>query len=185
MATEVLKGFSPGVFYRLCVTHNKNLEQRKFRTKERTNSISLFKSNSESYGCQPRQLMGSTPSSIFLDTSWIYVYKLRQLTGSIASSIFRQLWKLQSGMSTPTVEKILVAPESYVVNSDSWVEHSVFQVFVALKAAGTSALKVIEILVALKATVDRNVNFHCWLEFGSSERYSRQECQLPLLTGFL
>ena len=69
LATEVLKGFSPVVFNRLCVTHNKNLEQRKSRNKERANNISLFKSNSESYGCQLRQLTGSIPSSIFLDTS--------------------------------------------------------------------------------------------------------------------
>ena len=34
MATEVLKGFSPGIFNRLYITHNKNLEQWKFRTKE-------------------------------------------------------------------------------------------------------------------------------------------------------
>ena len=42
LAREVLNGFSPGVFNRLCVTHNKNLEQRKFRTKERANIIFLF-----------------------------------------------------------------------------------------------------------------------------------------------
>ena len=68
LATEVLKGFNPGVFNRLCVTHNKNLEQQKFRTKERANNVSLFKSNSESYGCQLRHLTGTIPSSIFLDT---------------------------------------------------------------------------------------------------------------------
>ena len=34
LATEVLKGFSPGVFNSFCVTHNKNLQQPKFRTKE-------------------------------------------------------------------------------------------------------------------------------------------------------
>ena len=68
-ATEALKGYSPGVFNRLSVNHNRNLEQRKFRTKERVNNISLLKSNSESYGCPLRQLMGSIPSSIFLDTS--------------------------------------------------------------------------------------------------------------------
>ena len=43
---EVLKGFSPGVLNRLYVTHNKKLEQRKFRMKKQAN-ISLFKSNSE------------------------------------------------------------------------------------------------------------------------------------------
>ena len=42
---------------------------------------------------------------------------------------------------------------------------------VALKATGTSALKVVRILVALKATVDRNVNPHCCQDFGSSETY--------------
>ena len=51
LATDVLKGFSPGVFNRLYVTHNKNLEQRKFRIKRRAKNISLFKSNYESYGC--------------------------------------------------------------------------------------------------------------------------------------
>ena len=69
LATKVLKGFSPGIFNRLYVTHNKNLEQWKFRTKVRANNISLFKSNSESYGRQLRQLTGSIPSPIFLDTS--------------------------------------------------------------------------------------------------------------------
>ena len=54
LATEVLKGFSLGVFNRLYVTHNKNLEQRKFRTKERAINISFSKSNSESNGCQLR-----------------------------------------------------------------------------------------------------------------------------------
>ena len=103
LATEVLKGFSPDVFNRLCVTHNKNLEQWKFRTKERVINLFLFKSNSENYGCQLRQLTGSIPFSIFLDTSWIYNYQLRQLTGSTGSSI-------------------LDSSESYVVNSDSWQE---------------------------------------------------------------
>ena len=69
LATEVLKGFSPGVFNRLYVIHNKNLEQRKFRTKGWANNISLFKSNSETYGYQPRQLTGSISTSVFLDTS--------------------------------------------------------------------------------------------------------------------
>ena len=72
LATEVLKGLSPGVFNRLYVPHNKNLEQPKFRTKERAN-ISLFKSNSERYDYQLRQLTGSIPSSIFVDTSWTMV----------------------------------------------------------------------------------------------------------------
>ena len=42
---------------------------------------------------------------------------------------------------------------------------------VALKATGTSVLKVVGTLVALKATVDKNVNCHCWQDFGSSESY--------------
>ena len=62
LATDVLKDFSPGNFNRLCVTHSKNLEQRKFRSKEQAHNISLFKSNSERCGCQLRQLMGSTSS---------------------------------------------------------------------------------------------------------------------------
>ena len=33
----------------------------------------------------------------------------------------------------------------------------------------TSALKVVAVLVALKATVDRNDNSHCWQDSGSSE----------------
>ena len=62
LGTEVLKDFSPGVFNRLCVTHNKYLEQRKFRTKERANKISHFKSNSKRYGYQPQQLTGGIVS---------------------------------------------------------------------------------------------------------------------------
>ena len=100
LTTEVLKEFIPGVFNRLFVTDKKNLEQQKFKTKEWANNISLFKSNSESYPCQLRQLMGNIPSSIFLDTSWIYGCQLRQLTGSMGSSI-------------------LDSSESYVVNSNS------------------------------------------------------------------
>ena len=69
LATKVLKGFGLGVYNRLYVTHNKGLELWKFRTKELANNISLFKSNSESYGCQLRQLTGNIPSSIYLDTS--------------------------------------------------------------------------------------------------------------------
>ena len=84
LATEVLKCLSSGVFNSLCVTHNKNLEQRKFRANERANNISLFKSNSESYGCQFRQLTRSIPSSIFLDT--LCGCQLQQSTGNITSS---------------------------------------------------------------------------------------------------
>ena len=43
------------------------------------------------------------------------------------------------------------------------------RVLVVLKVTGTTALKVILILVALKATVERNVNSHCCQDFGSSE----------------
>ena len=52
LAAEVLNVFSPGIFNRLCVTHNKNLEQKKLRTKGRANTIFAFNSNSESYDCQ-------------------------------------------------------------------------------------------------------------------------------------
>ena len=47
LATEVLKGFSPGVFNRLYVNHKKNLEQPKFRSKERANNTSLLEPKSE------------------------------------------------------------------------------------------------------------------------------------------
>ena len=56
-AKEVLNVFSPCVFNRLCVTHNKHLEQRKFRTKERGNNISYFKSNSSGYPLQIFQIL--------------------------------------------------------------------------------------------------------------------------------
>ena len=42
---------------------------------------------------------------------------------------------------------------------------------VALKATGTTALKIVGISVAPKATVDRNVNSHCWQDSGSSKSY--------------
>ena len=42
LATEILKSFSPGVFNRLYVTHDKNLGQRKFRPKERANNSELI-----------------------------------------------------------------------------------------------------------------------------------------------
>ena len=54
-----------------------------------------------------------------------------------------------AGISTPTVDRILVA----------------------LKATEASALNVVGILIALKAIVDRNVNPHCWQDSGSSENY--------------
>ena len=62
LATEALKGFNPGIVNRICVTYNKNLEQRKFRTKKRTNNVSPFKSNSESYDCQLQHLTGGIKS---------------------------------------------------------------------------------------------------------------------------
>ena len=115
-----------------------NEGQRTFRTKERANNISLFKSNSENCNCQLRQLTGSIPSSIFLDPSWIYCCQVRQST----------------------------------------------QCEVVVEATGASTLKVFGILSAIKATVDRNVNSHCWQDFTSSESYNQYEFQLPLLTGF-
>ena len=69
LATAVLKDFSSGVFNRFYVNQNKTLEQRKFKTNERANNISLFKNKPESYGCQLSQLTRSIPTSIFLDTS--------------------------------------------------------------------------------------------------------------------
>ena len=47
LVTEVLNGFSPGVFNRLYVNHKKNLEQPKFRSKERANNTSLLEPKSE------------------------------------------------------------------------------------------------------------------------------------------
>ena len=41
-------------------------------------------------------------------------------------------------------------------------------------ATETSTLKVVGILVALKTTVDKNVNFHGWKEFGSFEKLRSQ-----------
>ena len=58
------------------------------------------------------------------------------------------------------------------------------RLLVALKVTGPSALKVVGILVSLKAMVARNVNSHCCQDFGRSESYSQLECRLPLLTGF-
>ena len=55
---------------------------------------------------------------------------------------------------------------------------------IALKVTGTSALKVVGILVTLKATVDRNVNSLCSQDFDGSKSNGQQECQLPLLAGF-
>ena len=36
--------------------------------------------------------------------------------------------------------------------------------------------------VSFEITVDRNVNSHCWQDFGSSKGCIQQDCQLPLLT---
>ena len=43
-----------------------------------------------------------------------------------------------------------------------------------------SATNVDKILVALKPTVDWNVNSHYWQDFSVSESYSQQECQRTL-----
>ena len=45
---------------------------------------------------------------------------------------------------------------------------------VALKATKMSAVKVDRVLAALKTTVDKNVNSHCWQDFGSSKNYVYQ-----------
>ena len=89
-----------------------------------------------------------------------YNCQLRQLMGRITSSRFLVVLKVT--LST------LIADG----------KHSTF------KATGMSALKVNRILVALKVTVDRNVYFHCWLDFDNFESYSRREYQPPLLTRF-
>ena len=52
-----------------------------------------------------------------------------------------------------------------------------------LWSTGMSISTVDRILVVVKTTV-RNVNSHCWQDFGSSESYSWQVCQFPLLTRF-
>ena len=79
-------------------------------------------------------------------------------------------------MSTPTVGRILVALKATLSTTIVDGKHSVFHVFlVALKLTVPLALKVVGILVALKATVGRNVNYHCWQDFGSSEKL---RCQL-------
>ena len=62
--------------------------------------------------------------------------------------------------------------------------HRASRFLVALKATGMSALKVVGILIALKATVDSNVNSHCRQDFGSSESYRGQEYHPLLLTRF-
>ena len=64
-------------------------------------------------------------------------------------------------MSTPTVDRILVALKATLSTPIVDRKHSVFQVLVALKATGMSALKAVGILVALKATIHRNVNSYC------------------------
>ena len=51
---------------------------------------------------------------------------------------------------------------------------------VALKATGTSTLKIVKILVVLKAIVDGNINSHWWQSFGSSKKL---HCHIPQLTG--
>ena len=47
------------------------------------------------------------------------------------------------------------------------------RLLVALKVTGPSALKVVGILVSLKAMVARNVNSHCCQDFGRSGSYSQ------------
>ena len=39
------------------------------------------------------------------------------------------------------------------------------------------------ILVALNDIVNRDTNFHSQHDFASSEKYSRRECQFPVLMG--
>ena len=83
-------------------------------------------------------------------------------------------------MPTPTVDRILVVLKATLSTpiSDGSIVSSRF--LVALIATGTSTLRVVGILVALKATVDKNVDSHCWQDFGSFEKLRRQ---LRSLTG--
>ena len=64
-------------------------------------------------------------------------------------------------MQTPTVDRILVALKATLSTPifDGSIVSSRF--LVALIATGTSTLRVVGILVALKATVDKNVDSHC------------------------
>ena len=64
-------------------------------------------------------------------------------------------------MPTPTVDRILVALKATLSTLifDGSIVSSRF--LVALIATGTSTLRVVGILVALKATVDKNVDSHC------------------------
>ena len=64
-------------------------------------------------------------------------------------------------MPTPTVDRILVALKATLSTPifDGSIVSSRF--LVALIATGTSTLRVVGILVALKATVDKNVDSHC------------------------
>ena len=64
-------------------------------------------------------------------------------------------------MSTSTVDRIFVAPKVTLSTPIVDRKHSVFLVFGSSEATETSALKIVGILVALKATVDRNVSSHC------------------------
>ena len=54
------------------------------------------------------------------------------------------------------------------------------RVLVALKTTGTSALKIVTILVVLKAIVDENINSYWWQCFGSSKKL---HCHIPQLMG--
>ena len=100
---------------------------------------------------------------------------------------FWWLSKLQSArMLTPTVDTILAAFKAAVgrnFNSNFWHGFGSYEIYgqqefqlplltwllylLKLKSASTVG----RILVALKATSNRNVNSHCWQEFGSSENY--------------
>ena len=72
------------------------------------------------------------------------------------------LWNLRSkGMSAPSVDWILVALTAIVDRN------------------------VNGILVAPKGTVDRNVIFHCWQGFGSSESYGYKVHKDPHVRGIV
>ena len=75
-------------------------------------------------------------STIFLESTFLLFFLLPLL-------LFLTLIESLERVYAPTVSKVSS------------------RFLVALKATGTSALKIVGIFVALKATVDRNVNSHC------------------------
>ena len=69
LAAEVQKGFSSAIFNWFCAIHSKNSNSGNLRPKGELIRLLFLNINFESYGYQLRQLTGSIPSSIFLDSS--------------------------------------------------------------------------------------------------------------------